>query len=59
VDQQGQAAAPGAGGQPLQAAVGEREPPHALGPGHQDVDEVVDHQGDLDGVDRFQPDHAG
>jgi hypothetical protein len=30
-----------------------------LGPGQQDVDEVVDHQGDLDGVDRFQLDHAG
>jgi hypothetical protein len=30
-----------------------------LGPGQQDVDEVVDHQGDLDGVDRLQLDHAG
>jgi hypothetical protein len=39
--------------------VGQREPPHALGPGGQDVDVVVDHQGDLDGVDRFQLDHAG
>jgi hypothetical protein len=44
--------------------VGEREPAHALGPGQQDVDEqdvdeVVDHQGDLDGVDRLQLDHAG
>jgi hypothetical protein len=39
--------------------VGEREPAHALGPGRQDVDEVVDHQGDLDGVDRLQLDHAG
>jgi len=25
----------------------------------QDVDEVVDHQGDLDGIDRLQLDHAG
>jgi hypothetical protein len=39
--------------------VGERDPAHALGPGRQDVDEVVDHQGDLDGVDRLQLDHAG
>jgi hypothetical protein len=25
----------------------------------QDADDVVDHQGDLDGVDRLQLDHAG
>jgi hypothetical protein len=30
-----------------------------LGPGQQDVDEVVHHHGDLDGVDRLQLDHAG
>jgi hypothetical protein len=39
--------------------VGQRVPSHALGPGHQDVDVVVDHKGDLDRVDRFQLDHAG
>jgi hypothetical protein len=38
--------------------VGQREPPHALAASHEDVDEVVDHQGDLDGVDRRQLDHA-
>jgi hypothetical protein len=38
--------------------VGQREPPDPLGPGGQDVDVVVDHEGDLDGVDRFQLDHA-
>jgi hypothetical protein len=38
--------------------VGQREPPHPLGPGGQDVDVVVDHQGDLDGIDRLQRDHA-
>jgi hypothetical protein len=43
----------------VEGVVGEREPAHALGPGQQDVDEVVDHQGDLDGVDRLQLDHAG
>jgi hypothetical protein len=39
--------------------VGQGEAPHPFGPGGQDVDEVVDHQGDLDGVDRLQIDHAG
>jgi hypothetical protein len=39
--------------------VGHREPADPLDPGGQDVDVVVDHQGDLDGVDRFQLDHAG
>jgi hypothetical protein len=43
----------------VEGVVGEREPAHALGPGQQDVHEVVDHQGDLDGVDRLQLDHAG
>jgi hypothetical protein len=43
----------------VEEVVGEREPPHALGSGQQDVDVVVDHQGDLDGVDRLQPGHAG
>jgi hypothetical protein len=43
----------------VEMVVGQREPAHPLGPGEQDVDEVVDHQGDLDGVDRLQLDHAG
>jgi hypothetical protein len=43
----------------VEGVVGQREPPHSLGPGGQDVDVVVDHQGDLDGVDRLQRDHAG
>jgi hypothetical protein len=43
----------------VELVVGEREPAHPVGPGEQDVDEVVDHQGDLDGVDRLQLDHAG
>ena len=43
----------------VEMVVGEREPAHPVGAGQQDVDEVVDHQGDLDGVDRLQLDHAG
>jgi hypothetical protein len=43
----------------VEGVVGQRESAHTLGPGQQDVDEVVDHQGDLDGVDRLQLDHAG
>jgi hypothetical protein len=43
----------------LELIVGQREPPHPVAAGHEDVDEVVDHQGDLDRVDRLQLDHAG
>jgi hypothetical protein len=44
---------------PVEEVVGEGEPAHTLGGGQQDVDEVVDHQGDLDGLDRLELDHAG
>jgi hypothetical protein len=43
----------------VEGVIGQREPPHPFGARQEDVDEVVDHQGDLDGVDRFQLDHAG
>ena len=43
----------------IEVVVGQREPAHPVATGQQDVDEVVDHQGDLDGVDRLQLDHAG
>jgi hypothetical protein len=42
----------------VEEVVGQREPLDPLGPGGQDVDVVVDHQCDLDGVDRLEPDHA-
>lgn len=38
--------------------VGQREPANALGPRHEDVDVVVDHQGDLDRIHGLQLDHA-
>jgi hypothetical protein len=43
----------------VEDVVGQREPADPLGPGGQHVDVVVDHQRDLDGVDRLQLDHAG
>jgi hypothetical protein len=43
----------------VEEVVGQREAPHPLGPGGQDVDVVVDHQGDLDGIHRLQLGHAG
>jgi hypothetical protein len=43
----------------VEGVVGQREAPHPLGPGGQDVQVVVDHQGDLDRVHRLQLDHAG
>jgi hypothetical protein len=43
----------------VEVVVGQWEPANPVGTGHQDVDEVVDDQGDLDRVDRLQLDHAG